>query len=245
MKEHLKTREGLVYILEGNIGSGKSTLLHLISLALPEITIVQEPVESWHKNDTSTSLLHNFYANSARWGYTMEHATLLKRVKEHLAEQESDTQKIMERSLYSGFYCFAKNGFKTGYLTKLEWKLYQEAFEFLVAKKCKSPQGFIYLDTAPELCHKRVALRSRSGEDMIPLSYLEELDARHKEFLVKKEDVHPYIATTPVLHLDGSREFYTNKKRQEELILQIQNFVAITQLGFERKPSLYNTEASL
>src|SRR3989337_1493014 len=99
-----------MYILEGNIGAGKSTFLRLIKEHMPEIDVSFEPVHNWQKKVYGQSLLANFYQYPKRWAYTLETFAMICRVIEHLKDQSRCYQKkIIERSIYSGHYCFTLN----------------------------------------------------------------------------------------------------------------------------------------
>ncbi|MCK4518021.1 deoxynucleoside kinase, partial [Candidatus Babeliales bacterium] len=121
-----------MYILEGNIGVGKSTFLELVKQQTPEVNnlqiqILTEPVDDWSKQSYGQSLLANFYQDASRWAYTMETLTMFCRVRDYVNEQENnDPNRIIERSVYSGHYCFAQNHYQSGYLTELEWKIYSQ-----------------------------------------------------------------------------------------------------------------------
>lgn len=229
-----------MYLLEGNIGAGKSTLLKLIKKHLPHIAIAQEPVNSWHKEEQQASLLDHFYQDQQRWGFSMEHNTLVTRVQHYLEEQHKNISPlIMERSIYSGYYCFALNGYKKGTLSDVEWQVYNAWFTFLVQNKCTPPQGFIYLHTTPEICYKRIQKRARSGEEIIPLSYLQEIHNAHENFLTKKQGLFKELKDVPVLYIDVSQEFTTDQKQIDFIINNIITFI-------DTKPqNTNNTAASL
>jgi deoxyadenosine/deoxycytidine kinase len=200
-----------VFLLEGNMGAGKSTFLSLIHKHLKEIEVVLEPVNVWHSDDPRNSLLSQFYKNPNRWAYTMETWTMMTRVKEHIKEQQKDNHlKIMERSVYSGHYCFAHNGYKQGFMEQPEWDAYNAWFSFLVEKHCKPPLGFIYLQTDPKICEERINIRNRSGEDGVPLEYLTQIHNQHEQFLVKKESITQALQNVPVLVLNANEEFEHN-----------------------------------
>lgn len=214
-----------MFLVEGNLGAGKSTLLALIQQHLPHIKVVFEPVNSWHSDNHGASLLSQFYCDQQRWSYTMEKQTLLTRVKEFLKEQQDPENKIMERSIYSGYYCFAKNGYLQGNMTDQEWHAYNLWFDFLVTKKCSKPSGFIYLQTSPEICYQRVNKRARSGEEIIPLSYLQEIHAAHESFLIKKENLFEQLVSVPVLVLDAEHDFENNHAQLQHYLTAINQFV--------------------
>lgn len=218
-----------MYLVEGNIGAGKSTLLSLIAKRLPHIKVVFESVNTWNNAQHGASLLSHFYQDSTRWGYTMETFTMFTRIKEHLEEQkDAHPFKIMERSLYSGHYCFARNGYLQGCLTNVEWSLYTQWFTFLVEGNCKPPYGFIYLQADPAVCYERTRKRSRSGEETIPLAYLEQIHEQHEQFLIKKADVLESLINVPVLVLDVSQEFENNETVLTHHMKQIDEFVHAT-----------------
>ena len=215
-----------MYIVEGTIGVGKSTFLKLIGLALSELTIVYEPLHNWQSNKKGESLLTNFYTDPKRWAYTMETLIMMSRVKEHIKEQETSSHiKLMERSIYSGHYCFTYNSYLQGFLTKLEWETYLAWFNFLIPQKCIIPRGFIYLRVDPKIALERIKKRNRSGEETIPLEYLEQLDARHTDFLIDKRNLLPTLAEVPVLILDCNKDFEENSQEFLEHKEKVKQFI--------------------
>ncbi len=222
-----------MYIVEGNIGAGKSTFLKLLAKQAPEISIVLEPVYSWQDKTYGESLLANFYQQPKRWAYTFETLTMMCRVKEHMQEQENpDLNRIFERSIYSGHYCFAKNSFANNFLSKVEWHMYEDWFNFLVPTRCQEPVGFIYLRTAPDICYERAKKRNRSAEKTLQLSYLKQLHQRHDDFLIDKKEVITQLKDTPVLILDCDQEFEADSKKFQEHVTAVKTFLTQTQATF-------------
>jgi deoxyadenosine/deoxycytidine kinase len=213
-----------MYIVEGNIGAGKSTFLQLIGKHMPHVSIALEPLNNWQSQIYGQSLLTNFYQNPKRWAYTLETLTLMCRIKEHLSEQELKTPlRLVERSIYSGNYCFAKNGFEHGFLTDIEWRMYGEWFDFLT-KKCAIPQGFIYLKVSPEVAYARIKKRNRLSEEKITLSYIEQIDQKHEEFLFGQKGISEKLKHVPLLTLDCDIEFEDNTEQLNRHIEQLQAF---------------------
>ncbi len=219
-----------MYILEGNIGAGKSTFLKMLAQELPYISIELEPKNNWLKQVDGQSLLENFYQKPDRWAYTIETFSMICRVKEHQEEQErSHPFHIVERSIYSGYYCFAKNGFEHGFLTELEWSIYQQWFSFLTKNNYKPPQGFIYLRVDPEIAYERTKLRNRAAEKSMPLEYLNQIHNHHDQFLIEKEGILPDILTVPTLILDGNADFEHNHDKFEQQRNMLEEFLIKTQ----------------
>ncbi len=215
-----------MYILEGNIGTGKSTFLRLLKTHAPHIKIILEPVHNWQKKLYGQSLLANFYTNPKRWAYTFETLTMMYRVKEHLKEQQYTEQpKVIERSIYSGYYCFAQNGYQQGFLDDTEWFLYKEWFTLLVSGKCRTPKGFIYLRVNPEIAYKRIKKRKRDAEKTMHVSYVKQIHDQHEQFLVEKLGILQELKNVPVLLLDCNQEFETDMARFEQHVHELMSFI--------------------
>lgn len=185
-------------LVEGNIGAGKSTFLSLLGSQTKDFIIAQEPVESWHKKEEGSNLLGKFYKEPQRWAYTLETFAMAARLQNHLEYTKANKPVIVERSIYSGHYCFAKNDFIAGYMSDVEWALYQQWFTTLVESFIKPPKCFIYLQVDPEIALERIKKRGRSGEETINAEYLKDIHQRHEEFLIQKIDLSYSLINVPV-----------------------------------------------
>lgn len=215
-----------MFIVEGNIGAGKTTFLKLISQNFSHISVVFEPLHNWQNKVYGQSLLTNFYKEPKRWAYTMETLAMICRVQEHLKEQTNTNPfRLMERSIYSGHYCFAKNDYQNGFLSEMEWKVYLQWFDFLIPNHCKAPKGFIYLKVSPEIAYERIKKRKRLAEKNITLSYLKHINTCHEEFLISKKSVLEDIQKTPVLILDCNEEFESNLSQFENHAKAVEQFI--------------------
>lgn len=219
------------FIVEGNIGAGKSTFLRLINERLP-VQIVYEPHTKWQKVDDE-NLLDKFYQDTKRWAYTFQSYAFVTRVVEQQkkAKENKHGIQVLERSVYSDRYCFAKNCFEMGTLSKLEWALYQEWFEWLVDNYATKPTGFIYLKTDPQVCYNRLTQRARTEESEIPLSYLKKLHEKHEGWLTDKKNIASYLVDTPVLALDCNGDFENDAERFEKHLHTIAEFMGVTPLS--------------
>lgn len=215
-----------MYIIEGNIGAGKTTFLKLLEKHMPEVSIVDEPLDSWDNKEHGQSLLTHFYKDTPRWAFTMEMFTLMCRVKEHMKEQQRPIHKrtVMERSIYSGYYCFALNSYQQGFMSNLEWEIHKRWFTYLVHNKCKKPSGFFYLKTSANVAYERTKKRNRAGEETIPLSYLEQIEKRLDNFLINKKGLLPELKKVPVLVIECDQEFENDINRQQKMLQQIKHF---------------------
>lgn len=214
-----------IVVVEGNVGAGKSTFLRLLGKHLP-VHLVYEPHEKW-QNIGGENLLDYFYKDSSRWAYTFQSYAFITRVL--ALEQQIASIKhpiiILERSVYSDRYCFAKNCFELGLMTSLEWKVYQEWFEWLVEERGKKPDAFIYLQTDPEICYRRMLKRSRSEEAAVPLNYLQMLHDKHENWLLHKQEVTRSLVATPVLTLECNEDFEHNALQFKKHVDTIEAFL--------------------
>jgi deoxyadenosine/deoxycytidine kinase len=218
-----------MYILEGNIGAGKSTFLRLIDEHIPSIKTVTEPVNNWQSTVYGQSLLTNFYQEPKRWAYTFELLTMICRVQDHLKEQhDKNSAKVIERSIYSGYYCFARNSYAQGFISEAEWQVYQQWFSFLIPHKCMPPRGFIYLRVSPEIAFERIKKRNRHAEKTLTFDYLKQIDQQHELLLIKKEGVLPHLKKVPVLVLDCNEDFENDLTLLHKHMQAIQSFMAQT-----------------
>lgn len=220
-----------MYILEGNIGAGKTTFLKLLKQKVPSLAIALEPVQSWQSEVQGQSLLSHFYTDPHRWAYTMETWALACRVPEHIKDQQSGIPLVVERSIYSGHYCFALNSYLSGYMSEMEWKVYSQFFEYMTAK-CLPPAGFIYMHVDPVIALERIKKRNRSGESGIPLEYLEEINTRHQEFLITKKQ-NTLLKDVPVLILDCSKNFEKNPEIFDAYCERVYYFIQQTNEVFD------------
>jgi deoxyadenosine/deoxycytidine kinase len=180
----------IIISLDGNIGSGKSTLLEALRQNMPEITVIQEPVADWValKNGDGDNLLELFYRDTSRWCYTFQNCALLTRLldterilREWKLEEGKLPVVVTERSVFTDRYVFAEMLHREGKLDDLEWTLYLKWFNNYAANL--PIRGVIHLTTSATTSKDRIAMRGRSGEERIPIEYLESLDEQHNRWM--------------------------------------------------------------
>lgn len=176
--------------LDGNIGAGKSTLLEALVEWLPEITVVQEPVADWVtlRNQSGKNLLELFYEDTARWCYTFQNCAILTRLMHTMDILKSWTPAegklpvvVTERSVLTDRYVFAEMLHREGKLDDLEWNLYLKWYNHFA--KDLPVKGIIHITTSAETSKERIQKRGRSGEEKIPMEYLEHLHAQHNRWI--------------------------------------------------------------
>jgi deoxyadenosine/deoxycytidine kinase len=221
----------IVVSIEGNIGSGKSTLLaNLRDHYRDEVSIVflKEPVDEWEKikDSNGVTILEKFYADQTKYSFAfqmMAYISRLKVLRDSLKATKKTDEKIIfitERSLYTDKLVFAKMLFDSGKMEDTMYQIYLNWFdtfsdEFPVNK-------VIYVKADANVCHQRIAKRSRDGEGNIPLSYLENCSIYHDNML--NEFISKHICTNQLI-LNGNVDIYENNKQLETWISNIDRFI--------------------
>jgi len=206
--ETTQPREIKFISIEGNIGAGKSTLLRKMNDYINEydinkdehIVFLKEPVDIWESitDDNGKNMLELFYENPSKYAFlfqTMVYATQKKLIHETIEQNPACTIIISERSLDAGHNLFTKMLHADGFMTNLEYKIYQQLIATEQNKHCFSNGNYIlkqsntvlFLDIEPEICIERINKRSRIGEDAIQLDYLKKCDLFYRKWLLEGE----------------------------------------------------------
>ena len=209
------------FFIEGNIGSGKSTLIEYLQTQSKynekKIKILKEPVDEWKNfkdRITGKNVLDYFYKDPERWGYLFQMNAFITRSK--LIDKYKLTNTIlMERSVYSDRYVFAKNCYEKGLITSIEWDTYLNWFEWLSNMLELNGDAYIYLRTSPEKSYERIKKRNREEELDISFDYIKEVHDKHEEWLYKSDK--------NILILDGDIE--NSQERLEDFSEKILNFI--------------------
>jgi len=227
--EVLKTQTDIhkptIISLEGNIGSGKSTLLSYLENHFKgnAIIFLKEPVEDWEtiRDENGVTMLEKFYKDQEKYSFPFQMMAYISRLvalKE--AVEKNPAIIITERSLYTDRMVFAKMLYDAGKIEFINYRIYLKWFdsfakEFPVHK-------VIYVKASPSICHFRIKMRSRIGESVIPLDYLESCNTYHEEMLDKKA---PDCVCHNQLILDGSLDIHEKKDVVKTWISQIEEFM--------------------
>lgn len=189
----------MLVLLEGNIAAGKTTLGERLTLD-ERFTFLKEPVERWQTGFTM-NLLERFYNETPRWAFTMQINAFVTRAQA-LDELPTtgDNLMVFERSIYCDRYVFARNLHMQGLLDDTEWAVYLNFWNYF-RERVPVPDVILYLRTPAAECHRRLRVRGRAEEQAIALDYLQQLEARHDEWLLD-----PVVAERPVIVLDGAQD---------------------------------------
>lgn len=214
--------------IEGNIGSGKTTLWNSLMEHFKNdrrIVFVREPVDEWEKvvDEEGNSMITKFYGDQSKYAFSfqiMACATRFAVLRDAILENRQATIFITERSMHTDKYVFAKMLYDTGKMELVNYTIYCHLFESFV--RHHSISSVIYVNTSPEVCLERVAIRNRVGEANVPLEYLQYCHAYHEEMI---ED----IASGPIniLRLDGNINIHESVDAVIARLNSIQEFLGV------------------
>ena len=220
-------KEIKIITIEGNIGSGKSTLLEFLRNELildnQKVIFMKEPVDEWEdiKDSNGNTMLQKFYENQEKYSFPFQMMAYISRLKllKETVEKYPNAIIISERSLYTDKYVFAKMLYETNKIEDVNYQIYCKWFDTFV--KDYPIAGIIYVKTYPEICHDRVAKRSRVGESNIPLDYLVSCHKYHNDML----DIEKKLVSKNQLVLDGNVDIFYSKDTLNDWIKSIKEFI--------------------
>ena len=197
-----------VMSIEGNIGSGKSTLLSHLKQSLsaenvPQIIFLQEPVDEWEniKDEQGNTMIQKFYGDQTKYSFSFQMMAYISRLAllKKSIEENPNAIVITERSLFTDKFVFAKMLYDSKKMESVEYQIYLKWFDNFVNDfpiNCT-----IYVKTDPDMCHARIARRSRSGESTISLDYLNDCHKYHESMMQVHAD-----KSHNILELNGNLE---------------------------------------
>jgi len=217
--------------IEGNIGSGKSTLLENLRKYYSnniQVIFLREPVDDWEKikDNEGNTMLKKFYSDQEKYSFAFQMMAYISRLKilrdtvNYILSKQSSDQYIIitERSLYTDKHVFAKMLHDQGNIEDVCYQIYLTWFEEFAKD---FPINYsVYVNTEPKNCYDRIHKRARDGEEVIPLTYLQECHNYHEEFLNEETGIK-----TKKLVLDGNLDIYENQEIVEDWINQISLFI--------------------
>jgi len=203
----METANPILISIEGDIGAGKTTLIDKLRKENPTWHFIDEPVGTWQslKTEDGKNLLELFYENKERYSYTFQNCALLSRalnIKRTIddwirlcslnPEELQNNVFVTERCLETDFYVFAQMLRDDGLMNLVEWDLYKMWYNY-VKQQSYPLSRIVYVSTPPEICHERIHIRGRKGEELIPIEYLKNLDLYQKRWLKGDDNQIPVL----------------------------------------------------
>lgn len=126
--------------------------------------------------------------------------------------------KIMERSIYSQYYCFKDLLYER--LSHAEFRILDD-WLYSLKNTLEKPDYIVYIKTDPKKCLKRIKQRNRDEEKHINLKYLTELHTAHEDFidLMKCDDEY---ADIDIITINGDLSIKKIKKEYERVYNELQ-----------------------
>jgi deoxyadenosine/deoxycytidine kinase len=176
--------------IEGNIGAGKSTLLNRIQARINQtpnmkrqIHIIPEEIDVWNKfRENDKGLLELFYENKSKYCYPFQILTFLTLTFDLMGAYKSVGYNdiiICERSPVGNVNVFGELLYKNGFISEIQMNI----LRYLANGLMVPVDNIVYLKTSVNECLRRVEDRDRTGEDMITIDYLKEVENRYNEFM--------------------------------------------------------------
>lgn len=226
--------------IEGNIGSGKSTFLkHLETYFLDKghthVIFVDEPVDEWNDihDKKGETILKKFYEDSEKYSFPFQMMAFITRytkIKKAMAKaiqiKETNINNpfgrgnpivVTERCLYTDKYVFAQMLYDDKKIEEINYIIYNKWFDEFAREL--PVHKIIYIDTKSEMCHNRIAKRSRNGESNIPLTYLENCEKYHNTMIQTR-----IVDGTILYKIDGNRDM-NDKVSYDNLLEMSYHFI--------------------
>lgn len=216
----------MIIYLEGNIGSGKSTTIQFLKEYILDKNIdadvILEPVDEWEKtqDSNSTNVLQHYYQDQKKFGFAFQINALLSRVKkvEDQIKKSNKSVHFVERSIFTDKNVFLEANYQSGNITEIEYVIYHQWFDWILSNFKHQPAGIVYLNTSAEICNQRINHRNRTGEEGIPIEYLEMLEKYHHKWLQNETSI-------PVQYLLSNDNFFEKPEKKNAAILSIMKMV--------------------
>ena len=207
--------------IEAGIGVGKSTILAILLKRYGDkFNVIFEPLQEWLEkySDGQTNILNMFYSDIQRWGYTFQMNAFMTRIQKIKNERIEEKINLTERSILSDYRIFAKMLFDDGKITAVEWKLYEDWFNWLSYEFNSVTKKIIHLRCDPAVAFKRIHKRNRCEESGITFEYIEKLHKYHDDWLLNEKEI-------PVLVIDVSSDFEDDDEKIDEIYMKIMDFI--------------------
>ncbi|CAH8592698.1 unnamed protein product [Schistosoma intercalatum] len=125
------------------------------------------------------------YHDQRRWSVPFQ-AQVLVTLLDRQSKPPTKPIRLLERSIHSSRYCFTENMHNNGSISDADYEELLKIFQWILKNKSGPVDLIVYLRASPTVCFERLRARNRSGEEDIPLKYLEDLHELHEAWLIER-----------------------------------------------------------
>jgi deoxyadenosine/deoxycytidine kinase len=201
----------------GNLSSGKTEVSQELKERIgKKLWLIPEPVKDW----IDCEILQAYYDNPFEMAYPFQQHAFATRMCSY-AEIDWTTHDIAlsDSHILGDRYVFVDHLRREGKFTEDQVKWYEQYYyKWKIIVPRSDPDLIIYLKTNPQCCNSRMAIRGRSEEEKIPLTYLQGIHDRLED-LIKMNDI-----CERVIIIDGTRKLSCVV---DEIEKEIRQFVSI------------------
>jgi len=162
----------------GNIGSGKTTLTGMLAKHFG-----WEPM---YESVENKPYLSSFYEDMQRWSFNLQVYFLNNRFRQVIEIRKKKKDIIQDRTIYEDAYIFAPNLHSMGLMPTRDFENYSSLFE-LMSQFIQFPDLLIYLRADTSTLVEQIQKRGREYENSIRIDYLQHLNERYEEWILKYE----------------------------------------------------------
>ena len=125
--------------------------------------------------------------------YLFQNFVFITRFLQHQKALHENHPRLLERSVWTDKFVFAKAVSETKLMSELEYEVYSAWYEPVVhVLPALVPDAFIYLQADPEVCYERLKTRNRSEESSVRSHSLQHNETNSNG----RTPTHRYLWTT-------------------------------------------------
>jgi deoxyadenosine/deoxycytidine kinase len=160
--------------IAGNIGSGKSSLVDFLCRECG--------LKPFFEPNDLNPYLADFYKDMKAWAYHSQLFFLTQKFRIHQELDRSKDTVVQDRTIFEDAEIFCTNLFKSGYLSRRDYKTYMDLYHVMV-DSIRPPSVMLYLECPLRTLRKRIAKRGRQMEKALSDSYLKKLEKLYKGWI--------------------------------------------------------------
>jgi deoxyadenosine/deoxycytidine kinase len=194
----------------GNIGAGKTSLV--------EFLVRRYKLKPFFEPNDENPYLKDFYKDMKAWAFHSQIYFLTHKFRLHRELERFPKTVIQDRTIYEDAEIFAKNLYRSRYISKRDYATYREMYE-TIRKDLTPPDIMIFLRCSVRTMRKRIKQRARGMEQQIPTRYLNRLNDLYTEWISDYK-------LSPLIEIDSDRiDYVTDLVHRLDLLKAIEKIL--------------------